>query len=179
MAPAAGLELRRATPSDALAIHAIYEHAVRYGTATFDVEAPSPAAIASRLVELVDAGFPYLVAVQDGAILGFAYAAPFRLRAAYASTLEDSVYIAPSAQGLGVGRLLLEALVRTCEAAGYRSLLALIGDSASAASIGLHAACGFTPAGTLHAVGFKHGRWLDVVLMERALGAAATTPPTL
>lgn len=171
------LMLRAAAPADVAAITAIYAEAVRHGTATFDLEPPSQAAMGARLAELTAAELPYLVAERAGQILGYAYAAPFRLRAAYASTVEDSVYIARDARGSGVGRRLLEALIVACESLDLRAMLALIGDAGSEASIALHARCGFVHAGVLGAVGYKHGQWRDVVLMQRALGPGASTPP--
>lgn len=170
--------LRPATAADVPAITAIYADAVLHGTATFDIVPPAAAELARRLRDLQSGGFPYLVADDGGRVAGYAYAAPFRLRAAYDSTVEDSVYIAPESRGAGAGRALLTELVASCEALGFRSMVALIGDSASAASIGLHAALGFTRAGTLCAVGYKHDRWLDVVLMQRRLGLGASVPPT-
>ncbi len=170
--------VRTANVTDVPAISAIYTDAVLRGTATFDTVPPAVADLARRLAELQAGAFPYLVAEHAGRLLGYAYAAPFRLRAAYDSTVEDSVYVAPSAQGTGVGRALLTELITRCEALGFRAMLALIGDSASSASIGLHTALGFERVGVLTAVGYKHGRWLDVVLLERALGLGASAPPT-
>lgn len=172
------LLLRPATATDMPAVTAIYADAVLHGTATFDTVPPAEVELARRLGELQADGFPYLVADDGGRVAGYAYAAPFRLRAAYDSTVEDSVYIARGYRGAGAGRALLTELVASCEGLGFRSMLALIGDSASAASIGLHTALGFTRAGTLSAVGYKHDRWLDVVLMERRLGLGASAPPT-
>ncbi len=169
---------RTASPDDVPAITAIYADAVAHGTATFDVEPPSAAHMGVRLRELSSGGFPYLVEERGGAVVGYAYAAPFRMRAAYASTVEDSVYVAKSSRGAGVGATLLRTLIEACERLDFRAMLALIGDSGSAASIALHASCGFVPAGALRGVGHKHGRWLDVVLMERALGAGARSAPS-
>lgn len=169
---------RAATARDVPALTAIYADAVAHGTATFDVEPPTVARMDERRLELEVGGFPYLVAERAGQVVGYAYAAPFRLRAAYASTVEDSVYIASSARGQGVGKELLLALLGACEPLGFRAMLALIGDSASAASIALHTSCGFTRAGVLRGVGYKHRRWLDVVLMERALGPGTGAVPT-
>lgn len=169
---------RAATAKDVPALTAIYADAVAHGTATFDVVPPTAARMDERRVELTQGGYPYLVAERAGQVVGYAYAAPFRLRAAYASTVEDSVYIAKSCQGQGVGKELLAALLAACEALDFRAMLALIGDSSSAASIALHSSCGFVHAGVLRGVGFKHGRWLDVVLMERGLGPGAGADPT-
>ena len=170
--------VRPARAGDIPGITRIYAAAVLHGTATFDVVPPADATMAQKLNELAAGGFPYLVAERDGGLAGYAYAGPFRLREAYASTVEDSVYIAEDARGIGVGKLLLRELVSACTALGFRSMLALIGDSGSAASIGLHRACHFDPAGVLRGVGYKHGRWLDVVLMERALGPGTSASPT-
>jgi L-amino acid N-acyltransferase YncA len=124
-------------------------------------------------------GLPYLVAELEGKIAGYAYAVPYRTRPAYRHTVEDSVYVDPSAARRGVGRALLDALVGACTALGHRQMIAVIGDSANAASIRLHEACGFARAGLLPSVGFKHGRWVDSVLMQRALGPGDAVPPGL
>lgn len=130
-----------------------------------------------RYRDVLDRGLPYLVAELEGAIAGYGYCAPYRARSAYRYALEDSVYVRHDATGRGVGRRLLEELVRRCEDLGYRQIIAVIGDSANAASIGVHAACGFLRVGTLRSVGFKFGRWVDSVLMQRALGPGSTTTP--
>lgn len=170
--------VRPARSTDVASITRIYAGAVLHGTATFDVVPPTEATMAHKLAELDDAGFPYLVAERDQTVIGYAYAGPFRLRDAYASTVEDSVYVAEDARGLGVGRRLLLELVSVCTALDFRTMLALIGDSASAASIGMHRACNFSPAGVMRGVGYKQGRWLDVVVMERALGPGTSAVPT-
>ena len=170
--------VRSATPADIPAIAGIYAHAVINGTASFEIEPPDDNEMRQRMEGLLRGGYPYLVgAVGDAAILGFAYAGPYRPRPAYRYCVEDSVYIAPDAQGRGIGRLLLAALIAACEERGFRQMIAVIGDSAQAASIGLHRAEGFERVGTLGAVGYKHGRWLDSVLMQRRLGPGATEPP--
>jgi L-amino acid N-acyltransferase YncA len=169
--------IRSARPADIAATTRIYAHAVRHGTASFELEPPQEAEMARRQSTLLADGFPYLVAEADGSVLGYAYAGPYRARPAYRFTVEDSVYIAPDAQGRGLGRLLLEALIVESEARGYRQMIAVIGDSAQHASIALHAALGFRLIGTFQAVGFKFGRWLDTVLMQRALGQGAETEP--
>lgn len=161
--------IRAAQAGDVASITEIYADAVRNGTGTFEIEAPDQAELARRLEYLVGGGFPYLVAEHDGAVCGFAHAGPFRTRAAFDATVEDSIYVARGVRGNGLGRLLLEALVRDAAARGFREMLALIGDSANAASIGLHAALGFRRVGLMEAVGLKHGRWLDVVIMQRSL----------
>jgi L-amino acid N-acyltransferase YncA len=170
--------IRPATPADIPAITRIYADAVMNGTASFELTAPDEAEMARRMLVLTDAGFPYLAAESDGALAGYAYAGPYRSRPAYRLTVEDSVYVAPDAHRRGVGRALLKALIEAAERCGYRQMIAVIGDSPrQAASIGLHAALGFEKVGLLPDVGFKHSRWLDTLLMQRALGKGATTEP--
>ena len=170
--------IRPSDAADVPAITAIYAHAVAHGTASFELEPPTEAEMARRRQGLVEADYPYLVAEQDGALAGYAYAGPYRVRAAYRSTVEDSIYIAPGAQGQGLGRALLAALIDACETRDFRLMVAVIGDEASRGSIRLHESLGFTPVGTLPGIGYKHGRWLASVLMARPLGPGATTPPT-
>jgi L-amino acid N-acyltransferase YncA len=172
------LAIRAATAADIPAITAIYDHAVRHGTASFELEPPDAAEMARRRQTLVDAGFPYLAAEADGAIVGYAYAAPYRPRPAYRWSVEDSIYVAPSLQRRGVGKALLDRLIMESEQRGYRQMIAVIGDSAQKPSIELHRAAGFRLIGTIEHVGFKFGRWLDSVLMQRALGPGATAPPS-
>jgi phosphinothricin acetyltransferase len=169
------LLVRPSIEADISAITAIYAHAVGHGTASFEVEPPDEAEMARRRQAVLAGGYPYLVAEIDGTLAGYAYAGAYRPRPAYRFTVEDSIYVAPDRQGSGVGRALLVALIEACEALGFRQMVAVIGDSASQGSIRLHESLGFRPVGVLEAIGFKHGRWLDVVLMQRALGAA--TPP--
>ena len=170
--------IRPAEITDIPAITRIYAPAVEHGTASFELDAPDETEMARRLTDLMGAGFPYIVAAIDGALAGYAYAGPFRTRPAYRLTIENSVYIAPDMQRRGIGRALLAALIEACEARGFRQMIAVIGDSTKqAASIGLHEALGFRHVGILDHVGFKHGRWLDSVLMQRELGAGATTEP--
>jgi L-amino acid N-acyltransferase YncA len=171
------VSIRPARPADIAAITRIYAHAVRHGTASFELEPPQEAEMARRQNALLAGGFPYLTAENDGDVLGYAYAGPYRARPAYRFTVEDSVYIAPQAQRRGLGRALLQALIVESEARGYRQMIAIIGDSAQHASIALHAALGFQLIGTFQAVGFKFGRWLDTVLMQRPLGRGAETDP--
>ena len=161
--------IRAAEPADIAAITRIYAHAVRFGTASFEIEPPDEAEMARRQRALIDGGFPYLVAEGDGAVLGYAYAGPYRTRPAYRFSVENSVYVAPEAHRRGVGRALLERLVAAAQARGFRQMIAVIGDSDQAPSIALHRAAGFRLVGTIAAVGFKHGRWLDSVLMQREL----------
>jgi phosphinothricin acetyltransferase len=172
------LQIRPATPADIPAITRIYAHAVETGTASFELRPPDEAEMARRMNELLPKGSPYFAAEIDGRLVGYAYAGLYRTRPAYRFTLEDSVYIAPDCQGRGVGRALLAALVEESTRRGFRQMIAVIGDSEQAASIGLHAALGFAYVGTLPNVGFKFGRWLDTVLMQRALGPGSKTAPS-
>lgn len=171
--------VRAADVADIPAITAIYGHAVRYGLASFELVPPSEAEMLRRMRAMAEAGYPYLVAEKDGAVQGYAYAGPYRTRPGYVSTVENAVYVATTAQRSGIGRALLKRLIAEAEARGFRQMIAVIGDSANAASIGLHRSLGFHFAGVLHAVGYKHGRWLDSVLMQRPLGAGDRTSPTL
>jgi phosphinothricin acetyltransferase len=169
--------IRPATLEDIPAIAAIYAHAVEYGTASFEIEPPGEQEMADRFRTLAGGGFPYLVAERDGAVLGYAYAGPYRARIAYRYTVENSVYIAPDCHRQGIGRGLMEELLSQAGSLGYRQMIAVIGDSRQIASIALHRATGFQMIGTFAAVGFKFGRWLDTVLMQRPLGAGAATLP--
>jgi L-amino acid N-acyltransferase YncA len=171
------ISIRPATPTDIPAITRIYEHAVKYGTASFELEAPDEAEMARRMRALVDDGYPYIAAEIDGALAGYAYAGPYRPRRAYRFSVEDSIYIDPGAQRRGVGRALLENLIDECERRGFRQMVAVIGDSAQTPSIELHRAAGFRMIGTIENVGYKFGRWLDSVNMQRTLGPGATTKP--
>jgi phosphinothricin acetyltransferase len=169
--------IRDSTDSDTAGISAIYQHAVRTGTASFELDPPSLAEMAQRREAIVSKGFPYLIAEIDGKVAGYAYASIYRARPGYRFTVENSVYVDPARQGLGIGKNLLTELVARCEADGYRLIVAVIGDTDNKASIGMHLACGFTHAGLLPGVGWKLGRWLDSVLMVRALGPGQSTPP--
>jgi len=169
--------VRPSLDADLPAIAAIYAHAVVHGTASFELEPPGEAEMARRRAAILEGGFPYIVAEIDGAVAAYAYAGPYRPRPAYRFTVEDSIYVAPDRQGRGVGRALLAALIETCEGAGFRQMVAVIGDSASRGSIRLHEAMGFRRSGLLEAIGWKHGRWLDGVLMQRVLGEGADAPP--
>jgi phosphinothricin acetyltransferase len=167
--------LRDSEPADIPAIAAIYAHYVATSTATFDEAPPPPEEMAQRRAELVATGLPFIVATGGaGRILGYAYAAPFRPRSGYRFTLEDSIYIDPAAIRGGIGAGLLARLIERCAAGGYRQLMAVIGDTAHAASIRLHEKLGFERVGLMPAIGFKFGRWIDVVTMQRALGAGGT-----
>ncbi|MFY9510166.1 MAG: N-acetyltransferase family protein [Rubrivivax sp.] len=171
------LTVRPSTDTDLPAITAIYGHNVLHGTGTFELEPPDTADMARRRADVLAKGLPWLVAEAGGQLLGYAYANHFRPRRAYRFCLEDSIYLAPEAQRRGVGRLLLAELIARCEAAGARQMLAVIGDSANAGSIGVHRALGFEHTGVLKSAGWKFGRWLDVVLMQRQLGTGDTTTP--
>ena len=170
--------IRPVRPADIAAITRIYVHAVQHGTASFELDPPDANEMARRLDALNVGGFPYLVAEVENEILGYAYAGPYRARPAYRFTVEDSVYIAPDAQRQGLGRALLDRLIVESEERGYRQMIAVIGDSAQHASIALHAALGFRMIGTFEAVGWKFGRWLDTVLMQRPLGQGAASEPS-
>ncbi|THD62589.1 GNAT family N-acetyltransferase [Phenylobacterium sp.] len=161
--------IRPATEADAQALADIYGDAVLHGFGTFEEAPPGPADMDARRRTIQEQGLPYLVAEVDGQVLGFAYAGPFRPRAAYRYTLEDSVYVSPAAKGQGVGRAVLSAVIAACEALGVRQLMAVIGDSGNAGSIGLHRALGFEQTGIGRSVGFKHGRWVDIVHMQKPL----------
>ncbi len=171
------LAVRDATPADLPGITALYAHHVRTGLASFETEPPDLAEMAARFEAVRGKGFPWLACEIDGRLAGFAYASHYRLRPAYRFTLEDSVYVHPELAGRGAGRALLGRLIERCEAIGCRQLVAVIGDSGNAASIGLHSALGFRIAGTLASIGFKHGRWVDSVLMQRPIGAGDSTAP--
>jgi phosphinothricin acetyltransferase len=175
--PASPLLIRPSTADDVPAIAAAYAWNVQHGTGTFELEVPSEAEMARRREDVLGKGLPWLVAERDGRVLGYAYANQFRPRPAYRFCLEDSIYLAPQAQGQGVGKLLLAELIARCEARGARQMLAVIGDSANAGSIGVHRACGFEPGGGLKSAGWKFGRWLDVVLMQRTLGQGDSVAP--
>jgi L-amino acid N-acyltransferase YncA len=174
---ATGVALRPAGHDDLPAVTAIYAHHVRHGLGSFEEEPPDLAEMGRRHAEITARGLPYLVAECHGRLLGYAYAAPYRPRSAYRHTVEDSIYVAPDCLRAGAGGLLLAGLIERCTAAGYRQMVAVIGDSGNAASIGLHLKHGFRPVGTLEACGFKHGRWVDSVLMQRPLGAGAARLP--
>ncbi len=172
-----GIVIRAVRSADVHDIATIYAHAVEHGTASFEIEPPSEAEMATRMKMLLDGGYPYIVADAGGAIAGYAYAGPYRPRIAYRHTVEDSVYVLPRAARRGVGRELLAELIAQSAECGYRQMVAVIGDSAQTPSIELHRSLGFAEVGTLRNIGFKHGRWLDSVLMQRALGDGADTLP--
>jgi phosphinothricin acetyltransferase len=171
-------EIRSAVAADLPAITEIYNHAVRYGTATFELIPPDLAEMTRRFEGLMDGGFPYLVAALDGRVVGYAYAGAYRPRPAYRFTVENSVYLQPAIHRRGIGVQLLWGLIAESEARGYRQMIAVIGDSANAGSIGVHTRTGFRMVGTHPNVGFKFGRWLDTVMMQRPLGDGGNTLPT-
>ena len=169
--------IRPSRDADVAAIAAIYAHHVRHGVASFEEVPPDVEEIARRRAAILEQGLPYLVAEREGRVIGYCYAGLFRPRSGYRFTLEDSIYIDAAEIGRGVGRALLEPVIARCSDLGYRQMVAVIGGSETIASIRLHAALGFAHAGLLPAVGFKFGRWIDVVLMQRALGPGASSLP--
>jgi L-amino acid N-acyltransferase YncA len=171
------LEIRPAAAADLPAITEIYRHAVLHGTATFELVPPDLAEMTRRFEVLQDGGFPFLVATLEGRVVGYAYAGMHRPRPAYRFTVENSVYLEPAIHRRGAGLQLMQRLIAASEARGFRQMIAVIGDSANAGSIGVHTKCGFQMIGTHPNVGFKFGRWLDTVMMQRALGEGASTLP--
>ena len=175
--PAQPMLVRAATEADMAAVQAIYTPHVLHGLATFEEIPPSTEELLARRAAVLNLGLPYLVAERDGLVAGYAYASTYRARAAYRHTLEDSLYLAEGCTGQGIGTALLTALVGRCEAGPWRQMLAVIGNSQNAGSIALHRKLGFQDVGTLKAVGFKLGCWVDTVFMQRALGAGSGAPP--
>ena len=171
------ITIRPSHDTDLPAITAIYGHHVRHGTGTFEIDPPSEADMATRRADVLAKGLPWIVAEDGGQVIGYAYCNSFKPRPAYRFSAEDSIYMAPEAAGKGVGRALLAELVAQAEAQGLRKLIAVIGDSANAGSIGVHRALGFTPVGVLKSCGWKFGQWRDVVMMERPLGPGDSQSP--
>jgi phosphinothricin acetyltransferase len=169
--------IRPAAASDAEALAGIYGHHVLHGFGTFEEVPPDAAWIEVKRRDVIGHGLPFVVAEGDGRVLGYAYAGPYRPRPGYRFTVEDSVYVAPEALGRGVGRAVLGAVLDACQALGLRQVVAVIGDSGNAASIGLHRALGFEQTGVGRSVGFKHGRWVDIVHMQKALNGGDTRAP--
>ncbi|WP_395060084.1 GNAT family N-acetyltransferase [Polaromonas sp.] len=169
--------IRPSREDDLPAIAAIYAHHVLHGTGTFETEPPSIADMGTRRADVLSKGLPYLVAEEAGAVIGFAYGNWFKPRPAYRYSVEDSIYLAPDGGGKGIGRALLSELLARCESAGIRKIMAIIGDSANAGSVGLHRALGFTQVGIVASCGWKFGAWRDIVIMEKTLGAGDTEPP--
>ena len=171
------LSLRPSTDADLPAITAIYGHHVLHGTGTFETTPPTREDMAARRADVLARGLPHLVAELDGKVLGFAYCQWFKPRPAYRFSAEDSIYLDAAAAGQRIGNKLLNELARRAEAAGVRKLIAVIGDSENVRSIGVHRALGFRHVGTIESCGWKFGRWLDIVLMEKSLGEGDRTPP--
>lgn len=171
------LSIRPSRPDDLPELERIYAHHVRHGIASFETEPPDIAELARRRADVLARGLPHLVAVRRGEVAGFAYAGPYRTRLAYRHTAEDSIYVAHDQGGRGIGRALLSQVIALCTEAGVRQMVAVIGDSANAGSIRLHESLGFRRVGLLPSVGWKHGRWVDSVLMQRALGPGDEEPP--
>ena len=169
--------VRASTEADVARCAEIYRHHVLYGTASFEVEPPDVAEMTKRRAAVLALGLPHLVAERDSRVMGYAYASNWRPRPAYKFSVEDSIYIDKDAVGQGIGRALLPVLIEQCTALGKRQMVAVIGDSAQTPSIRLHASCGFEMVGTLKSIGFKFGRWLDSVLMQRPLGSGDSKPP--
>jgi L-amino acid N-acyltransferase YncA len=172
-----GVIVRDFAPDDLEPMRAIYAHHVRHGLGTFEETPPEAEEFAARAAAVKALGLPWLAAEVEGRLAGYAYAAPYRPRSAYRFTVEDSVYVAPDRAGQGVGRALLAGVMERCAGAGLRQICAFIGDSGNAASIGLHRSLGFEASGVLRSAGFKHGRWVDVVVMQKLLGEGDTSPP--
>lgn len=170
------VHIRPCVESDLAAITQIYRFHVEFGTASFETTAPTVEEMLRRFHSLKEAGYPYLVAELDGVVSGYAYAGAFRARPAYGATVEDSIYVDETKRGHGIGFKLLEALIDECTALGFRQMIAVIGDSANHGSINVHKKAGFEMIGTLKSTGWKHGRWLDTVLMQRSLGEGDETP---
>ncbi|BAE50982.1 GNAT family N-acetyltransferase [Paramagnetospirillum magneticum] len=180
------VQIRDATDDDMAAVQSIYAFYVSRSAASFEEEVPSVEEMKARRAAITGRGLPFLVAVEEGEVLGYTYAGPFRQRSAYRYTVEDSIYVAPFVARRGIGRTLLAALIDRCTALGYRQMIAVIGDSANQGSIGVHRAMGFGQEGVLRGVGLKFGRWVDVVIMHRTLGGddrplpdGAKAPPML
>jgi L-amino acid N-acyltransferase YncA len=169
--------IRPSLDTDLPAITAIYSHHVLSGTGTFETTPPTESEMSARRADVLSKGLPFLIAEDQGLVLGFAYCQWFKPRPAYRFSAEDSIYLHPDAAGKGLGKALLTELARQAQAGGIRKLIAVIGDSNNAGSVGVHRALGFTPVGTLKSCGWKFGKWLDIVLMEKTLGEGDTTPP--
>ena len=174
---AAAVSLRPVAAGDLAAIAGIYGHHVRPGTASFETDVPDEAEMRRRCQALTGQGYPYLVAEGEGGVLGYAYVSAYRPRAAYRDTVENSIYLRADCTGRGIGSRLLGGLIAACERLRYRQMIAVIGGQTNLASIRLHERHGFEHVGVLRAVGYKHGLWLDTVLLQRSLGAGATAPP--
>lgn len=172
------MNIRRATLDDIADMTSIYEHAVLYGTGSYELEPPEEAELTRRFEHVTGNGFPWFVADNGGVVLGYAYASPFRTRPAYRWMIEDSVYVAPEAKGKGIGKALLQTLLRECEKLGFHQMAAVIGDGeGNRGSVALHESLGFKHSGTIEASGFKHGRWINTVIMQIGLNGGAARLP--
>lgn len=169
--------IRPSRSEDISTITAIYAHHVLHGTGTFETEPPDVNDMAARRADVLSKGLPYLVAEEDGKIAGFAYGNWFKPRSAYRYSVEDSIYLAPGLQRKGLGRALLAELLAQCETAGIRKVMAIVGDTANAGSVGVHLAVGFKQVGVIEACGWKFGAWRDIVIMQKTLGSGSTVPP--
>lgn len=172
------LLIRPSLDTDIAAIAAIYAYHVLHGTGTFETDPPSMADMAVRRADVLAKGLPYLVAEQTGEVIGFAYGNWFKPRPAYRYSVEDSIYLAPTFHRRGLGRALLAELMAHFETRGIRKVMAIIGDSANAGSVGLHRALGFSQVGVIESCGWKLGAWRDIVIMQKTLGAGDTLPPS-
>lgn len=171
--------IRPIAKADISAITAIYDEQVRYGTASFELTPLTADQMSERVDGLITKGFPYIVIEEDGQLVGYAYAGPYRTRPAYRWVVENSIYVHKDARGKGYGKLLLQALIEESANKGFRQMVAVIGDSKNLGSVNVHKSCGFELIGTLKAMGWKHEQWLDTVYMQRALGEGAQTPADL
>ncbi len=169
--------IRETEIGDLDAVTRIYGDAVLNGTASFEIDPPSVENMTERYLTLVEKGYPYFTAVIDDQVVGFSFAGPYRARLAYNNTVENAVYVDPACQGQGIGRQLMERLIESCTAQGFRQMVAVVGDSRNSGSINLHRSLGFHITGTLHSVGYKHGRWLDAMFMQRTLGDGDRSAP--
>ncbi len=169
--------IRAVRESDLAAVTRIYGHHVETGLASFEEQAPDESEMHRRMTALIDGGYPYVVAELDGAVVGYSYAGPYRARPGYRNSVENTVYLVPQAQGKGIAKALLQAVIDACTDRQFRQMVAIIGDSDNAASIGLHSSLGFELVGILRGIGFKHGRWVDSVLMQRNLGDGEKSLP--
>lgn len=176
--PGENIDVRNCLEADMPSVATIYAHHVRHGTASFETEPPALDEMCRRRYDILAKGLPYLVAVSGGGVVGYAYAGPYRPRAAYRDTVENSIYIHPEFTGRGIGKRLLPALVAECETRDLRQMIAAVGDSANLASIRLYERYGFRTVGVLRSVGYKHGHWLDSVLLQKNLGPGDTAAPT-